>query len=59
MKIEFSRQNFDKYSNIKFNKNPFSRSLIVPCGWRDAQTEGGKERHDESHSNFLKFCENT
>jgi len=26
---------------------------------RDVQTEGGKERHDEFHSHFSKFCEHS
>ena len=36
MKLEFSRQILEKYSNIKFHKNPFSGSRVAPCG----QTEG-------------------
>jgi hypothetical protein len=31
MKLEFSRQIFDKASNIKFLENPFSGSRVVPC----------------------------
>ena len=57
MKLEFSRQIFHKNSNIKFNKNPSSRSLNVPCGRRDVQTDGRMDRHDESHSHFSKFWE--
>ena len=37
IKFKFSRQNFEKYSNIKFHKNPFSGSRVVPCGRRDRQ----------------------
>jgi hypothetical protein len=48
IKLEFSRQIFDKYSNIKFHKNPSSGSRDVPCG----QTNG----HDEANSCFSKFC---
>jgi hypothetical protein len=29
MKLEFSRQNFEKYSNIKFHKNPSSGNRVV------------------------------
>jgi hypothetical protein len=36
MKLEFYRQNFEKYSNIKFNENPFGGSR-VPSGWTDGQ----------------------
>jgi len=32
MKLEFSRQIFEKSSNSKFNENPFSGSQVVPCG---------------------------
>ena len=37
MKLEFPRQIFEKYSNIKFHKSPSSGSRIVPCGWTDGQ----------------------
>jgi len=32
MKLEFSRQIFEKSSNIKFHENPSSGSQIVSCG---------------------------
>ena len=32
---EFSRQLFEKYSNIKFHENPSSGSRVVPCGGTD------------------------
>jgi hypothetical protein len=35
MKLEFSRQIFEKYSDIKFHENPFSGSRVVPCGLTD------------------------
>jgi hypothetical protein len=44
VKLEFSRQIFEKYSNIKFYGNPSSGSLDVPCG----QTDG--RIHDEANS---------
>jgi hypothetical protein len=47
MKIEFSRQMFEKYSNIKFRENPFSGSLVVPCRRTD--------RHDEANFRFSQF----
>jgi len=37
-KLEFSRQIFEKCSNIKFSENPFSGSRVVPCGETDGQT---------------------
>ena len=48
-KLEFSRQIFEKYSNIKFHKNPSSGSRVVPRGQTD--------RQDEANSHFSQFCE--
>jgi len=33
--FEFSRQSFEKCSNIKFNENPSSGSRVVPFGLTD------------------------
>jgi len=49
MKIQFSRQIFQKCKNIKFHENPSSGSRVVACGRTD--------RHDEVNSNFSQFCE--
>jgi hypothetical protein len=38
MKLSFSRQNFEKASNIKFHENPSSESRVVPCRRTDGQT---------------------
>jgi hypothetical protein len=38
MKIEFSGQIFEKYSNIKFHENPSNGSRVVQCGQTDGQT---------------------
>jgi hypothetical protein len=38
MKLEFSRQIFEKYSNVKFYENPSSGSQVVPCGRADGPT---------------------
>ena len=35
MKLEFSRQIFEKYSNIKFHGNPFSETRVVQCRQTD------------------------
>jgi len=35
VKFEFSREIFDKYSNIKFRDNFFSGILVVLCGRTD------------------------
>jgi hypothetical protein len=39
MKLEFSRQNFEKRSNIKFYPSPSSGSRVVPCGQADRRTD--------------------
>jgi len=39
MKVEFSRQIFDKYSNIKFNANISVGTRFVSCGRTDGQTQ--------------------
>ena len=49
MELEFSRQTFEKYSNIKFRENLSSGSRDGPYGRTD--------RHDEAQSDFSKFCE--
>jgi len=37
MKLQFSQQILEKYSNIKFNENPSSGSRVVPRGWTAGQ----------------------
>jgi len=49
MKPVFSGHIFEKYTNIKFDKNPFSGSRVVPCGQTD--------RHDEANIRFSQLCE--
>jgi len=39
MKLEYSRQIFEKHSNIKFHENPYKGSRIAPCGCTDEQTD--------------------
>ena len=39
MKVESSRQIFEKFQNIKFHENPFSGSQVVPCGGTDGRTD--------------------
>jgi hypothetical protein len=39
MKVEFSLQIFEKYSNIKVHKHSSSGSGIVPCGWTEGRTD--------------------
>jgi len=54
-KLKFSRQISEKYSNIKFQANPYSGSQVVPCRQIDGQTETGG--HHEANSGFSQFCE--
>jgi len=49
MKLEFSRQIFEKSTIIKFHKNPSSGSRVVPCG--------RTVRHEETNSRFSQSCE--
>jgi hypothetical protein len=35
MRLEFSPQSFEKYSNIKFHSNPSKGSQAVPCRQTD------------------------
>ena len=53
MKLEFSRQIFENYSNIEFDENTFGGSGVVPCAQTDRQTD----RHDEASGHFSQFCE--
>jgi hypothetical protein len=39
MKLEFSRQIFEKYINNKFHENPYIGSRVVPCGRPDGQAD--------------------
>jgi len=50
MTPEFSRQVFEKYSNIKFHENPSSGSGVVSWGRIDRQTDRQTDRHDNSNS---------
>ena len=48
IKLEFSRQIFEKVSNITRHKNLSSGSRGVPCGQTDRRSDG----HDEAESLF-------
>jgi hypothetical protein len=43
---------FEKYSNPKFNENPFRGSQIVPYGQADGPTDGHTGRHDVLNRHF-------
>ena len=51
MKLEFSRQVFEKYADIKCHENPSNGSGVVPCGRKET------DRHDEANSSFAQFCQ--
>jgi len=51
IKLELSRQIFDKYSYIKFYENSFGAGRVVACG----QTDGETDRHDEAKRPFRSF----
>jgi hypothetical protein len=53
MRLEFSRQIFEKLSNIKFHENPSSVSRVAPCGQTDKQAGRQRDRHDEANSLFI------
>jgi len=38
MKLAFSRNIFEKYSNIKFHENPSNGSRVLPYDQTDGQT---------------------
>jgi hypothetical protein len=38
MKLQFSRQIFEKYPNVKYNENPSSGRRVIPSGQTDVQT---------------------
>jgi len=49
LKIKFSRQILEKYSDIRFYENPPSGSRVAPCGRTD--------RNNESNGRFSQFYE--
>jgi len=51
MKLEFSRQTFEKYWNIKFHDNAL--------GGAELFNEDRRTDKDEAHSRFPHFCEIT
>jgi hypothetical protein len=53
MKLEFSRQIFVKYSNMKFHATTSSGSRDAPSGKTDEQAD----RNNEANSRFLQLYE--
>jgi hypothetical protein len=52
MKLEFSWQIFEKYSDINFHGNVLSGSQVIPCGQTDRQMDGRPDRHGDANSHF-------
>jgi len=53
MKLEFSRQIFEKTPNIKFHENPSSGSRVISY---EGRTGGRTDRYEEANSHFPQFC---
>jgi len=60
MKLDFSRQSFDKYPNIEFHENPFQWESSFLHGTMDGQTngrtEGQTDRRDPDNSGFSQLA---
>ena len=52
MRLEFYRQMFEEYSEIKFHENPSSESRVVPCGLADGQTDTHMAKQTVAFSNY-------
>ena len=52
MKLKFSRQTFEKSSNINIHQNPSSGRRVGPGGLKDGRTD----RHDEIKNRFGNFA---
>jgi hypothetical protein len=58
MNFEFSRQIFEKYSNIKFQEKMSSGTKLFHVDRRkDRQIERQTDRYDETNSRFSQFRE--
>jgi len=54
MKLDFSWQIFQKYSNIKFHENPSSGSRVVPRGRPGGRT-GQTDRRTDGQADMTKL----
>jgi hypothetical protein len=52
MKLEFSGQIFEKYSNVKYHENPLNGRRVVPYG----RTDGRSDRLELANSTFRNFA---
>ena len=57
MKLEFSRQIFEKYSLNFMKIRPLGAELFYAGVLTDGQTDGQAGRHDEPNSCISQFCE--
>jgi len=55
MKLVFSGQVFEKYSNVKCYERASSESRVVPCGQTDRQAGRRTERHTKLIVTFRDF----
>ena len=53
IKREFSKQIFEKFSNIEFHENPSSGNRVVPFD----RPYGLTDRHEEARSRFSQYLE--
>jgi hypothetical protein len=62
MKLDFSRQIFEKCSNIKFQSNKSCGSRVILCGltdtheWTGRQTDRQTDIHDVANSHFSQLA---
>jgi len=54
IKTEFSRQIFDKYSNIKFQEHQSSGSRVVPCGRATGRKNVQTDRETDGRTDMTK-----
>jgi hypothetical protein len=54
VKINFSRQIFEKYPNLKFHENPSTGNRVIACGQTDGPTD--TDKHDEANIRFRNFA---
>ena len=52
-KLEFSRQNFEKYSNIEFRENPSSGNPVIPS----RRTDGHTDRQTDMTTQIVAFLQ--
>jgi hypothetical protein len=54
MKLDISRQIFEKCSNTKFHENPFLGAQLFR---NDGRTDKQTKSHVETNSRFSQYCE--